>query len=269
VTATADVPPVWVYVVRDDLDAAAPDRWRRHPLWSRLRANFLEALCDALKAAVAVPEPGATVVVKTVGIDEQVEAYLAFEKMLAGSCHAVSLDCFVAGAHRLGVSRVFLCDEQRFPVAVVERPGTDSLTYQIARLPAGDLVLVDDDIASGATMRFVSNAVTEARGDVKVVGWHSLLSGRTIGWNDDRPSVGLLESAAGVDVLDVVDARDFCEGASHSGLLVFSGGVLSRVPYHFEGVNLATRATLDPARHGSFRAAVQAANRVFSEGMTS
>jgi hypothetical protein len=169
----------------------------------------------------------------------------------------VSLDCFVSGFYRLEASRLFLLSDQTRPLGLVSRTQV-SLADQIAGLPAGRIILVDDDIATGTTMRAVTDMIAKQRPDIDVVGWRSLLAEMTY-----QP--GHAESLD--DIFDVVDARDFLP-VLRSGLLVTdaAGGIdapahldnmrRERLLYTDERIDLTLRAKLHPDRIEAFRATV-------------
>lgn len=154
----------------------------------------------------------------------------------------VSLDKRYAGDHQLHASRLFADhrdgsgDEQARPVGLVARPGTGTLTGQVLRLPAGPVVFVDDDVASGFTRDRVLALVERLRPDVEVVGWERFAEAYT------------------GQVYDVVDASDFIAPTVHDGGLVINvGGVWVRRPYWSEHVNLATRARVPNAIKATLR----------------
>lgn len=117
---------------------------------------------------------------------------------------------------------------QRTPIAHVVRPGCS-----LPSVAPGPLWLVDDDIASGGTMRHAEESLppdTRVRGRLSL--WAALCR------RAQQPAVG-----------DVVDARDFLPGARDAGLVVsLPGNGWGRVPYMAPYTNLVTRASVPPAR---------------------
>lgn len=145
----------------------------------------------------------------------------------------VSLDKRYRGDHQVQACRLFADhgggrgDEQTRPVALVARPGTGTLAQQVLALPAGPMVFVDDDVASGFTRDRILALVGRVRPDIEVLGWERFANAYTD------------------EVYDVVDASDFIAPTVHDGGLVVNiGGVWTRRPYWSRHVNLATRARI-------------------------
>lgn len=138
----------------------------------------------------------------------------------------ISLDVWWSGTHNLGVSRLFrLADGQVTPVGVIARPGAPPIPDQLAAIPAGRYVLVDDDVATGATTRAAIEMLSQ-RG-VVVSGVRTLI--------ETTPAD------------EVLDARDFLVGAEAGGLVATVGGHIARLPYLPPWVDLTSRASVPPA----------------------
>lgn len=144
-----------------------------------------------------------------------------------GSCYPViSMDPFVDNDYTLEISRVFTpFDAQLFSRYSTHRPESPPLEKQFSTIRPGDYILVDDDIASGTTMRRAT-ALLEENG-VSVVQQYGLSNHKGQVW-------------------DFVDARDFVVGTQYGGLVVTYCGHTFRVPYMFPYVNLATRCRIEP-----------------------
>jgi hypothetical protein len=164
---------------------------------------------------------------------------LAFEAGVA----VVSLDKRYTGDYQLHACRLFADhargDDQSRPVALVARPGTGTLAQQVAALPAGRVVFVDDDVASGFTRDHILSLVRRLRPDIEVTGWERFADAYT------------------GEVFDVVDASDFIAPASNNGGLVVNvDGVWMRRPYWSAHVNLPTRARIPNSIKPLLRAAL-------------
>lgn len=210
--------PDQIYMVRDDLSLALPEVG-----FSTTSSQISEQLSSLLQEVIP-----AGVVMRTVKVEYQ----LADIKLTGKT---ISLDCFWSGTYNLQVTRLFqLNDSQSRSLQLTNRPGTSDLTTQIALIPAGEYILVDDDISTGLTM----NKVTEmlATQGVNVLGTCSLIEKTE-------------------NLFDVVDLRDFILGTYHGGLTVKIAGKVTRLPYMQPYVNLVTRAKLT----------VEAADRLTSE----
>ena len=140
----------------------------------------------------------------------------------------ISLDCFLPAKHRLELTRVFVAgDMQKYSKHHTNRVGTPSVPEQLEALPLGTYDLVDDDIASGATMHMVSSLLAQ-RG-IEVGEFKSLLD------------------VFGDGIYDVLDMRDFVLGSKHGGLTVKTpSGGMTRALYAAPYVNLVTRAKMNP-----------------------
>lgn len=136
----------------------------------------------------------------------------------------ISLDLYTPSDYNLNVSRQFLMDDQISSKTLVARPGFENIEDQIAKIPPGKYILLDDDYASGFTIRTIKSMLPES---VEIV-------------REEFISADLRSN-----VLDVVDARDFMLGVEHSGLVINDETLgLMRVPYMHPFVNLTTRASV-------------------------
>lgn len=188
----------------------------------RSHAAAVDRLADILTTAVP-----AGVSVEVVGLPAPRSLTVP-----AGAC-VVSLDKRFAGDRQIHACRVFADyldgagDTQARPVALVARPGTGTLPAQVLALPAGPVVFVDDDVASGFTRDRILSLTEQTRPDIEVVGWERFAEAYT------------------GEVYDVIDASDFIAPTVHDGgLVVEVTGVRVRRPYWSEQVNLTTRARI-------------------------
>ena len=149
----------------------------------------------------------------------------------------LSLDPFTEGEFSLGVSRLFeLSGSQLKSIGLINRPGTDLLEAQIARIPKHvPLSLVEDDIGTGQTLSTIREMLKEHQiRDVRV----------------------LLQLASNKDYHDVADCRDFLCGALMGGLVVrLPNDKIARVPYLWQPVRVTERARVlrVPPREGTAR----------------
>lgn len=149
----------------------------------------------------------------------------------------ISFDRVTGSTH--WVSRVFdACTHQHSPV--------QWLSSDLSNIPAGEFALVDDDIASGTTVRRIIDRTPQVKW-TKVIGMAD--------WIQPRPW------------FDVVDARDFLFGARGGGLWVSENRAgkrhLYRAPYISPWVNLAQRARISPLAQPAFNHAILRANLRF------
>lgn len=199
--------PDQIYMVRDDLSLALPEVG-----FSVTPSQISKQLSSLLQKALP-----AGVVMSTVKVEDQLVDVKFTEK-------TISLDCFWSGTYNLQVTRLFHHnDGQSRSLQLTNRPGTPDLTKQIALIPAGEYILVDDDISTGWTMQQVTGMLAAQK--VNIVGTCSLIEKTE-------------------NLFDVVDLRDFILGTYHGGLTVKVAGKITRLPYMQPYVNLVTRAKL-------------------------
>lgn len=213
------------YLVRDDLAWATrswPDSARR------ATSDFTKGLCQALSKAFSGSrrEP-----VRIVRLSHEAQRLEAARQVELQSVPVVSLDAMTPAPHQLAVSRRFgVASGQVFSRHLVARPGHPSLPDQVAAIPAGPVFLLEDDIATGTTVRKAKELLS---GRCEVVGM-ALLTEHS-----------LTEMGEDLDFLDVVDARDFLLGAKDGGLVVrLPDGSLGRAPYMLPWVSTVFRAKL-------------------------
>lgn len=198
------------YVIRDDLALAAP--------W--LNPGERRECLDALVEMVRRSTPAGTQI-RVQSVEEQLRAFTS------PGLPTISLDPWFQGTYNVGVSRVFISASGQYrPLGVAPR-GVRSLGKDIrgalreafCRIPAGRYVLVDDDIASGSTIQAVRDALPQG---VQIAGIRTL-------WTEK--------------FYDVIDARDFVDGAEEGGLVcMMTTADVGRRSYLDPAVNLAARA---------------------------
>lgn len=138
----------------------------------------------------------------------------------------ISMDQCYEGDYRLGVSRLFaVSDGQVSGIRLVPRPGMPSIEKQVEGIPDGEYYLVEDDIASGQTMKLIKSKITD-RIQIKDI----VLMNK---FNTDKFAR---------DEFDIVDMRDFMLGSKDGGLVTaLSNTSLVRSIYAYPFVNLIER----------------------------
>ena len=207
-----------VYLLRDDLQLSTagwegllPDLEARLNLF---RARVMAALQRAL---------GQQIHLKLLELEEQKRLLQRLDARPGVS--VVSLDSLLSARYRLQLSRRFhLAERQSRGERLEARPGAPSLPSQLAELPTGPLLLVDDDIASGQSMDYACSLLGEARVQERLP------------LHQEKP-------------YDVLDLRDLLLGSSGGGLVVElagpeSGRRVARAPYLAPWVNLHTRGRI-------------------------
>ncbi len=141
---------------------------------------------------------------------------------------SISLDVYVAPDYRIEISRLFESSTgQKYAKTLVARPEScKSLVQQVQDIPPGTYTLIEDDVASGTTLRFLKALLPK---EISI-------------------SKDIVLSPC-PDAYDVVDLRDFVVGAPYGGLVVEGlGPSVLRVPYMYPYVNLMHRAKIPAER---------------------
>jgi nicotinic acid mononucleotide adenylyltransferase len=207
------------YVIRNDSDFAL-NHWKskfpdRIDILEKSYSEFNLGLVSLFKEIMNVD-------VLNINLVEQYKLFDNFDKD-----NLINLDLctnWLDGQIPLNYSRVFDINDSQFkPKMVKER-----LEHGNIKISTGDYTLVDDDICSGNTMRFVKEKLIQV--GVSVVKEVSLL-------DIYLKNVGL----DNINIIDVVDTRDFLIGSNGGGLVCNVNGDVIRVPYLFPWVNLSTR----------------------------
>ncbi|MBT9582869.1 NAD(+) synthase [bacterium] len=208
----------------------------------RLGAEALQQACrrfmDGVGEAVQqgfrqarLPDPPSPLDLCVLSIQEQRQGALH----RAQGASILSLDPCMPGAYNLGVSRCFeLCANEIRP-GLVARPGWPALDRQLAAIPAGSYWLVDDDIATGHTMKEVIACLPE----------HCKI--------EHQEALCQLPDLRASGLVDLGDFRDFLLGSWEGGLVVvLPNGQLARVPYLQPYVNPADRLSLPISQSFAF-----------------
>jgi nicotinic acid mononucleotide adenylyltransferase len=227
--------PAQFYCIRDDLDWATEPWNRAGRGWAAACGVFLLGLRAALEGAFARSALGGFPPrVQTIVVPAEEQRRWLQDRLTRTPF--INLDCVTAaGAPALHYSRLFpLSDSQLFAPRLVPRPGAPSPAESFSALPAGQYMLVDDDIATGFSMKAVEK---ELPAGVSITGRVSLLDEWLRERFPERRSAPW----------DILDARDFLLGAHGGGLVVegFDGGHY-RAPWVPPYVSLLNRARVPP-----------------------
>ncbi len=211
-----------IYVLRDECG------WEIEPwMTGRERAQLLEARQDLLDNLAMLissvhKRRGKDVAFHWLSLKQQ-ESLM---EQLEGK-RVLSLDPLIEGRVNLEVSRTFPLACPHAKPMLSERPGSQPLEKQLAAIEPGDYVLVDDDVATGATLKAIKAMLPDA---VRI----------------ERDFI-LLQQAANApkSKLDILDCRDFIAGSRHGGLVVsLPNGVPARVPYCLPYASPSDRASI-------------------------
>jgi NAD+ synthetase len=209
----------------------------------RFRAGVLLAIERAFRRA-RPPDAKADPDIQVVRLDDQ----RALAQGLGPA--VVSLDPCVEAPASLRVSRCFHVGGAA-EIGLVARPGAPPLDEQIAALPLGDVILLDDDRASGATLRAVEAMLGPTRRVTRTVTLADVSAARDDG-----------------DVGDLVDGRDFLAGAREAGLVLrLPDATLARAPYVLPWVRPALRLSTPPSTELALSREIWALNLAFFEAL--
>ena len=143
--------------------------------------------------------------------------------------NTISLDTYYKGTYNIETSRLFdISDVQKKYIKLIGRIGYKDIKEQITEIKDGNYILVDDDSATGKTIREIL----------------SLLPQRI-----SIEQIYLLASIIKDKIFDIVDLRDFIIGALNGGLIVrLPNGEVARAPYMLPYVSLKSRATVSASK---------------------
>ena len=245
------------FIIRDE-SAWAVAPWcyeREEAQLFEAKAHFLKSLTTSLcklYSQALLPDRALELRIETPTLDRQ----KAYAEALQSKTRTITLDACTSGTYRLEISRLFgLADGQCFSTQVVPRPYFPSITEQVKALPPGAYHLIDDDIASGRTMRMVMSVFPPGITITKV---QSLL--------EQTRAIETLrvDQIDYQDFYDVLDFRDFLFGARSGGIVtLLPNGELARVPYMAPYVTLSTRARLPASQEVVFSLIMWRANERF------
>lgn len=178
--------------------------------------------------------------VKTINMEEQLKkAY----SILEGK-QTISLDTYYRGTYDIETSRLFdISDIQKKYISLIGRIGHDTVKNQIQKIKDGNYILVDDDSATGKTIREVMSNLPE---------------------RINIEQIFLLASMVNEKIFDIVDLRDFIIGAENGGLVVrLPNEEIARSPYMLPYVSLKTRATISASKEMKFSIKLWEMNKEF------
>lgn len=163
--------------------------------------------------------------VKTIDMEKQLKkAYSILEAK-----QTISLDTYYKGTYNIETSRLFdISDIQKKYISLIGRIGHDTVKNQIQKIKDGNYILVDDDSATGKTIREVMSNLPE---------------------RINIEQIFLLASMVNEKIFDIVDFRDFIIGVKNGGLVVrLPNKEIARSPYMLPYVSLKTRATISASK---------------------
>ncbi len=252
-----ELPQERQFLIRDE-SAWAIETWgagREESVLTAARERHLQALRTALYEAYASPPLPDQALNLRIEVPE-LATQVAYADTLQRTTETITLDACTGGTYRLEVSRLFgLADGQCFSTQVTPRPGCPPITDQVRAIPPGEYALLDDDIASGRTMRMMMAVLPQG-----------IQVGRVLSLLEQTRSIEALrvDQVDYQDFYDVVDFRDYLFGSRNSGLVVrLPNRELARVPYLQPYVTLSTRIRMPASQEVAFSVAMWKANEQF------
>lgn len=248
--------PQALYLVRDDL------QWALEPWASKIDpqalqeaiANFRSGLVRAIENAFErTRAPGYPKRVEAIllSVDDQMDTVRDIMSICPEK--VINNDIITGGDNNaVGLSRLFsLSSGQTYSRTLVPRPGRENLQQLMGRLAKGGRIMIDDDIATGTTMRLIEAKLPEG------VQFEDKISLSEIVFRKNCPD-------RNYEFWDIVDARDFLLGSRSGGLVVqLFNGAVGRAPYILPYTSLVTRAKIPPDQEMALSAEILRLNRRF------
>ena len=178
--------------------------------------------------------------IKTIDMQEQLKR----ASSVLNNKRTISLDTYYRGTYDIETSRLFdVSDTQKKYISLIGRIGHDTIKNQIKKIKDGRYILVDDDSATGKTIREVMSRLPE---------------------RINIEQIYLLASMLNEKIFDIVDLRDFIIGVQNGGLVVrLPNGEIARSPYVLPYVNLKSRATVPAIKEMEFSIKLWEMNKEF------
>ena len=169
----------------------------------KAQKEFLEQLIYVLKKAF-----DDKLDIKIINMEMQLEKAENFLK----DKKTISLDTYYKGTYNIETSRLFdISDLQNKYISLIGRIGFDTIEKQIKKIEDGNYILVDDDSATGKTIREITGNLPE---------------------RINIEQIYLLASMENEKIFDIVDLRDFIIGVQNGGLIVRLPNEDHHIYYH-------------------------------------
>lgn len=210
------------YVIRDEgmIPLVNYKKNVKEEILQKAYEKFLKQLIELIRQAF-----NDQLDVKTINMEEQLK--IAYD-VLKGK-QTISLDTYYRGTYDIQTSRLFdISDIQKKYISLIGRIGHDTVKHQIENIKDGSYILVDDDSATGKTIREVMGNLPE---------------------RINIEQIYLLTSILNEKIFDIVDLRDFIVGAKDGGLVVrLPNQEVARAPYMLPYISLKSRATISASK---------------------
>lgn len=256
--AETDNPESVRLFVRDEGEwSVLPWKQRVGDTLHQARSTFCSKLTEIFENSFRSGFPGSVVQITSIPLAEQRKVVRTMIDSFA--IPTISLDACIEGHYTIASSRQFEVTSGERCEGIFHRPGEAELERQIENIPSGSYVLMDDDIATGATIRALCSLLPPR---ITIQG---VLSAQEVYTKEGLRTV---ESSSSSHLVDVVDLRDFLVGSREGGLVVrLPNGRIARAPYLLPYVQNSRRMSLPPDQELAFSRAVWELNRQFFESL--
>jgi nicotinic acid mononucleotide adenylyltransferase len=168
--------------------------------------------------------------VQTIDLDEQRKIV----KNIGKELNCINLDIGtndIENMNPLNLGRIFIpASLQNKPIKMIDRPESTT-KFEDHDIPSGDYVFIDDDIASGTTLKLIGKILMK---DGITFKKYINLAKEYCECNGIKYSL-----------FDIVDTKDFLLGSYTGGLICEVHGKAIRIPYFAKYINLHTRASIE------------------------
>ena len=245
-------------LVRDEEEwSVAPWKQQIGDALESARSTFAVSLTELLADSFRAGFFNASVTVSRISLSDQCKVVRRMIDTFA--IPVISLDACIEGHYCIALSRRFEVTSGERCEGIFPRPGAAELVTQIDSIPSGAYVLMDDDIATGGTIRALRELLPSR---IEIQG---VLSAQEVYTKDSLRTVECSEESG---LVDVVDLRDFLVGSREGGLVVrLPDGCVARAPYLLPYVQNNRRMSLPLSEQLSFSRGVWELNRRFFQGL--
>ena len=221
------------------------------------RSCFAGSLTEVIAESFRSGHPHASVAVSTISLGHQ--RGIVRRMIDTFAIPTISLDACIEGHYSIALSRQFEVTGGERCEGLFPRPGEADVLTQLEAIPSGAYVLMDDDIATGKTIRALRELLPSR---IEIQG---VLSAQEV---YSKESLKTVESDETSDFVDVVDLRDFLVGSREGGLVVrLPNGEIARAPYLLPYVQNNRRMSLPRGEELRFSRAVWELNRRFFQSL--
>jgi len=246
-----------LYIVRDEDEWAISGWFGKFGKEKVIRAKeiFTYHFAEIIRHAfleISPPDIPRKIELRFYHLNDQQEYITRLEKTES----ILNLDICTNHGAGLNFSREFhLSDRQVVAHGLVERPGFPDTLTQLRSISPGSYILVDDDVATGITIKKVMEMLPRS---VRINESKTLLNYSHEAYYKTHPD------ASRGQILRVVDLHNFLVGSKASGLVIrLPDGSLVRAPYLGPYISNVSRSSVPPSSEEDFSRGLWEMNREF------